>query len=223
MANNAPFIHAPSSGAPRQFLPLRGTPIDNESAMLQTQMAGVSQAGEAIRLRSFDNASDAVPVEGFQTILGSVSFSMLYNGSDTWDRMREASAVNLATTVASGAALTAEPGQWAIRSQPAAATQATVSRAAVASTRHVCKSITLSLLGVAAQGPIEFFLRDGATGAGAVLWSIRLQCPAGDVRTIVLSGVNIVGSVNTAMTLESGAAPAATNFASVALTGYDAT
>jgi hypothetical protein len=97
-----------------------------------------------------------------------------------------------------------------------------VTRAAVAAQRHVCRSITVSVAAVAAQGIIRFNLRDGATGAGTVLWSCAMIVLAGDSRQVTLSGLNIFGSVNTAMTLESAAAPAATNFATVSLSGYDA-
>jgi hypothetical protein len=49
-----------------------------------------------------------------------------------------------------------------------------------------------------------------------------MACLAGDGQTLVVSGLNIVGSLNTAMTLEFTAAPAATNFETVALTGHTA-
>ena len=72
------------------------------------------------------------------------------------------------------------------------------------------------------QAALEFVVRDGATGAGAILWRIKLACPAGDSRSVVLSGLNIIGSVATAMTVESVGAPAATNVATVTMTGYTA-
>ncbi len=111
--------------------------------------------------------------------------------------------------------------QWAVYHAPAAATQATISRAAVAGRRHVATSITVCLASVAAQAaPVVFSLRDGATGAGIIKWSATLVAPATYGQCVAVP-VNIVGSVNTAMTLESAAAPAASNFATVALTGYD--
>ncbi len=111
---------------------------------------------------------------------------------------------------------------WAVQHQPAAAAQATISKAAVATRRHVATSITVCVSAVAAQGTLIFNLRDGATGAGTILWSVRLMAPAGQGMCVSSGPVDIPGSLNTAMTLESAAAPAATNFATVALAGYDA-
>lgn len=144
-----------------------------------------------------------------------------WNGA-AFDRLRTLSAANLAAFAGVGGLVTAGPGEWALDSQPAAATQATVTRAAVAAQRHVCRSISVSLAAVAAQGIIRFNLRDGASGAGTVLWSTAMVVLAGDSKQVTISGLNIFGSVNTAMTLESSAAPAAGNFAQVSLSGYDA-
>lgn len=136
------------------------------------------------------------------------------------------SAANLATLAPNGASLAAAPGEWAINHTPAANTVATITRANVAGQRHVCRSITVTLIGLAAsaEATVLVNLRDGATGAGAILWSARLLV-AGVVGTqagITLSNLNIVGSVNTAMTLEFAAAGGANTFETVALTGYTA-
>jgi|SRR5882672_3905782 len=108
---------------------------------------------------------------------------------------------------------------WAINSAPVAATQATASKAAQAGFRHKCTGFSLGIDAVAAQGDIVFNLRDGATGAGTILWSMRLSAAAGTSRDITVAGLSIGGSGNTAMTLETVGAPAATNFAYVNLTG----
>lgn len=118
-------------------------------------------------------------------------------------------------------ALPAPPNTWAINHAPAAATKPTITRAAGgANVRHTATSITVCAVGVAAQGPITFNLRDGATGAGTVLWTATVSAPIGQSVCVSPAPVNIVGSRNTAMTLEAAAAPAATNFATVSLTGY---
>jgi hypothetical protein len=109
---------------------------------------------------------------------------------------------------------------WAVQHQPAATTAATITRAAVAARRHIATSITICTSGVAAQPTLLFNLRDGATGAGTILWSGRLSAAAGASSCVVVPNLLIVGTVNTAMTLESAAAPASTNFATVALTGH---
>lgn len=154
-------------------------------------------------------------------VLAAMARNQGWNGA-TWDRLRSLSAANLAAFTGVGGQVSAGPGEWAIQHTPAAATQATITRAAGgAGVRHVCRSITCSILAVAAQGQIILNLRDGGTGAGTILWSAQFSLSAGTSDRIALTGLNIVGSANTAMTLEVAAAPAATNFASVALTGYD--
>lgn len=172
------------------------------------------------RARFQSDSSDAIAT-GNGT-LSVMSYGMLFNGA-AWDRARSADATNLAAFAGLGAALSANPGEWAIEHRPAVSTQATITRAAgAAGVRHVCRSINASLVAVAAQTIIDVLLRDGATGAGAVLWSTRVSAPAGGNVQISLTGLNIVGSAATAMTLEFSGAPVATNFEGVALTGYDA-
>jgi hypothetical protein len=114
---------------------------------------------------------------------------------------------------------------WKVQHQPAAATQATISQAAAgAGIKNVCTSITCTLSSSAAPtaGRVVFNLRDGASGAGTILWSgaLSLQAVAGVCAPpIQISGLWIEGTANTAMTLESAAAPAANIFATVAMTG----
>lgn len=110
--------------------------------------------------------------------------------------------------------------EWADEHQPAAATQATISRAADAGGRHVAKSVTVSVCGAAAEsGIITFVLRDGATGAGTILWSCKLRAPINDSKSIAVP-MNAIGTKNTAMTLESTGAGAAGSELTVAITGY---
>lgn len=111
---------------------------------------------------------------------------------------------------------------WAVNHVPAAATQATISKAAgAAGTKHVCTSISATLCTVAtAQPDIKVYLRDGATGAGTVLLGQTLLMDANLVWTWTLGGLNIIGSDATAMTLEFSAAGAAATLSSVAMTGY---
>lgn len=173
------------------------------------------------RLRTApDNAdAQAALTQGLQAAIARMQ---AWNGA-TWDRLRTNSASVLSGATQSQGLLVAKPGEWAIQHTPAAATQATITRAAGgAGVRHVCRSITCSIVAIAAQGQIIVNLRDGATGAGTILWSAQFALLAGTSDRITLGDLNIVGSANTAMTLEVAAAPAATNFASVSLTGYDA-
>lgn len=178
-----------------------------------------SDAWDRLRVTSDAFDESAAVLTG---LLATVARGVVFNGL-TFDRARSPSAQNLAAFRSTGGQMVAEPGEWSVNLAPAAAVQATASRAAGGiGVRHVCRSITVTIAAVAIQPPLEFVVRDGATGVDAVLWRGRLSCVAGDSRDLSISGLNIIGSANTAMTVESVAAPAATNFATVTMTGYDA-
>lgn len=156
--------------------------------------------------------------------VGSIGY--LYNGA-AFIRSQSGSAANLAAQSASAAQLIQECGEWAINHTPVANTQATITRAAgAAGVRHVCKSITVTLIGLAAsaEATVLVNLRDGVTGAGTILWSARLLVMGltGSQAGITLGSLNIVGSAATAMTLEFAAAGGANTFETVSLTGVDA-
>lgn len=151
----------------------------------------------------------------------------LYNGTGSgatsqFDRGRSGSAANLSAQLSVGAEMTTLVGQWSINAQATAGTPS-VSRSAVASTRHVCTSVSVTIAaGATAQTPIIINLRDGATGAGTILRTWALSAPVNGSAVLVESGLNIPGSVNTAMTIEFASASAAAVVASVNLAGYDA-
>lgn len=160
-------------------------------------------------------------------LLGTVARGQIFDGT-TWDRKRSASAANIAAQTGAGAQIVSGPGDWSIAHTPGAATQATITRAAVASTRHVCTSISATLSNPPASdaGNRMIQLRDGATGAGTILWAQTMRTGGGATTfgnsiVINISGLNIVGSVNTAMTLEFDSAPSANCLEAVALTGHD--
>lgn len=115
-----------------------------------------------------------------------------------------------------------EVGAWAKQHTPAAATQATITQAAAgAGVRNVCKAITATVACAAtAQTPINIVLRDGASGAGTILWSAKLAAPANSAGVIAVAGLNIVGSPNTAMTLEFGGAGVANSEQTVSMSGF---
>lgn len=101
--------------------------------------------------------------------------------------------------------------EWAVAGVPGADAQATVTRAAAgAGVRHVCTSILAVYLGNFAGAPAPtnpnryVQLRDGASGVGTILWqsALSVQAVSGAVNKIELSGLRIVGSAATAMTLE---------------------
>lgn len=119
---------------------------------------------------------------------------------------------------------------WAVTSAPAANTQASASRPAssapvLAECRHVCSSISALLRGgttAPAAVQVTVNLRDGASGAGTVLasWTLVLAAAVAAQDQIVLQGLEIIGSPNTAMTLEFSAAGGANTFESVTMTGH---
>jgi hypothetical protein len=111
------------------------------------------------------------------------------------------------------------PLEWSVTHAPGANTQATISKAADVGGRHVVTSITGSITGTGASSLIHLELIDGASG-GTAIWSMAFEIAAGDHEEIALSGLNIVGTKNTAMTLEFDAAGGAATFQSVALTRY---
>lgn len=134
-----------------------------------------------------------------------------------------ASAAALGTQPVSNVELVTGPGEWTLTNAPVAATIATATRAASAGVRHILKSIQASVQAVAAQAaPLLVVVRDGATGVGTILWQDRLMAPIGFNDDISVSGINIVGTAGNAMTVEFTTAPAATNFATISATGYDA-
>lgn len=139
----------------------------------------------------------------------------------TYDRLRNSSAANMSSVASQPFALLVQtPGEWAQGSAPAAATQATTTKAGAAGVKHICKTISWSIAAVAAQGSIQINLRDSTTGAGVILWTKTVVLPVGGYANGDIN-VNIPGTTGNAMTLESSAAPAATNFASVSMTGID--
>jgi hypothetical protein len=111
---------------------------------------------------------------------------------------------------------------WAVNSTPAVSTQATASRAALTGNgRHVATNCSGSISTIAAQTNITLALRDGATGAGTVLWSETIICAINSPCVLSSGLIHATGSAATAMTCEWSGAPVATNFAVASLTGYD--
>lgn len=135
-----------------------------------------------------------------------------------------AGAAILGALSSAGALLVSHPGDWSINNTPAAATAATITRAAGgAGVRHVATSIsaTVATIGTAQAVALVLVLRDGATGAGTILWSKQVVLPVNAVWEVNISGLNIVGTAATAMTLEFVANNVAASFSSVSLTGHD--
>ena len=98
---------------------------------------------------------------------------------------------------------------------PASVTQA----AAGAGRKNVAKFISATVGRISAAGSFRLNLRDGASGAGTILQSWEIGVPnTGDSNSIVEGPFFIIGSANTAMTLEF-TGNAAANIQSVGLVG----
>jgi hypothetical protein len=159
-----------------------------------------------------------------------VSFPYVFNGTN-WDRLRAASLSNFPTSQTStarnsvGAQIVEKGSRWSNFNTSTASVQASLVWAAEASVRHVADCISFSAISsvTPAITAVAVNLRDGATGAGTVVHQWQLIIPAAtgqNVAPFSVCGLNIVGTTNTAMTIEFSSA--VTNvIESVSLTGYN--
>lgn len=153
------------------------------------------------------------------TLIGDYIFDELGQNSLT------ATAPNLTSALNLGPALSEKGARWSQVSTPAAGSQGTASKAAgAAGVRHVADCVTWSAGSIAAPAATQLVinLRDGASGAGTILWQTTLTTTttAGAAGNGFLCGLNLIGSSATAMTLEFSAL-LANESESVTLTGYD--
>lgn len=117
-------------------------------------------------------------------------------------------------------------GFWAIQHSPSANTRATITQPANAQGRNVADCVGITFVADAAAPTaisVGVFLRDGATGAGTILQAWRTAVPAvagQSAAPIEYCGLNVVGTRNTAMTLEFGAAGGANTIQTVSLSGH---
>lgn len=154
--------------------------------------------------------------------------SVFVEPNDGTNVFKSGSAANLAATnAATNAQLITRVADWVVTHAPAASNQASASKAAgVGGVRHVCTSVSFNLTqtstgGTPFTGVVN--LRDGATGAGSVLatWSIAVPTAACSNSNFSLSSLNIIGTADTAMTLEFTAGGGAQTVESCTITGYD--
>lgn len=124
------------------------------------------------------------------------------------------------SSIAQGAAssssvslLTVQASQIGINSTPAVNTQASASVAAGSATvRHMAARCSGSIATVAAQTQINLNLRDGATGAGTILWAGTILCAISSPCVLDSGPINTIGTAATAMTCEWSGVPAVGNF-----------
>lgn len=182
---------------------------------------------------SFDDGSMSVamvsvPTGGLSAALNYLgTLAVTYGHSSTGNaplRIHVGDGPNVSAASSSNSLMVQPPGEWSLTHAPAADTVATVTRGAPgAGAYNVIKSITADLTAVAAiTAPLTLVVRDGASGVGAIIWSRRLTAPAGETKSVEMDGLNIVGSEDTALTVEFTAAPGATNFETISVTGITA-
>ncbi len=174
------------------------------------------------RVKALADNADGQAANAVGALL-SLARNQGWNGA-TWDRLRTLSAANLAAQSGAGGLIAKGPGEWAIQHQPAADSQPTITRAAGgAGVRHVCTGLACSVAGAGAVAGFNVRLRDGATGAGTILWSTRLfNGTALPLTHVEATGLNIPGTANTAMTFEFDVATSGGGLGVVSMQGYDA-
>ncbi len=224
MANGSPAIQLVQSllvSGSTLITPQTGT-SDPAAGAGRSEQWGTNQAGVTapVTMLNLGNVGAIL----LANVNAPAALSLTYLGNGTTGIVPAATtdlASAGATVVPNGVQMVGAPSNWSQAVEPAADTLASTTKAAVAAQRHVCTAIGGSLVGVAAiAAPLYLRLRDGATGAGAILWSQAFVVPIGTCLNFAVSGLNIVGTENTAMTLEWSAGPGATNFETVSLSGH---
>ena len=133
--------------------------------------------------------------------------------------------VDTVTTVAGkerGVTVPPNGGQFALYHLPAATAQATVTQpAGAAGVKNVCTGVSFTSVTVGtAQTIISVSLRDGATGAGTILWSMQFIQTTNQVLAVHVPLPHIAGTAATAMTFEFSAGGVAASVQSVSMQGY---
>jgi hypothetical protein len=157
-------------------------------------------------------------------------FLKSFDGS-TFDKNRSASLTNFPTSVtltarnSIGAVLAEKGSRWSVTATAATGSQSSASIASEASVRHVVDCITFSAASTTAPALtlLGVSLRDGASGAGTVIWSHIVAIPAATGQNVVphsVCGLNLVGTTATAMTFEFQAGLANLQ-ESVSISGYN--
>ena len=109
--------------------------------------------------------------------------------------------------------------------EPAVNTIATISVPAQAGRRPCCTGIQLGVRTgtvAPAAASVTAVRRDGATGAGTILWqmTIPIGAVANSIVNLVIAGIHLPGTSGNAMTLEFTAAGGANTFETVNLQAH---
>jgi hypothetical protein len=108
---------------------------------------------------------------------------------------------------------------WNVVHAPSSATQAIATKSAgAAGVKHVCYGIIASIAcGATAQTPITVQLLDGAS----VILSVAISAPANQSQQVALTGIYMVGTAATSMTLQFSGAGVTSSVENVTLIGFD--
>lgn len=124
------------------------------------------------------------------------------------------------------AAIVIPKSGWSVTDAPLVNTAASCTKALHATKCNVCTGFTASLVGNDDTAPtagkkVKVSVYDGTVVANVKLYSVIMNLPkvAGDCRIVSVSGLWIVGTVGTEMTLAFDSAGGANTFESVAMTG----
>jgi hypothetical protein len=175
--------------------------------------------GSASNVGDANSASNAAAVSG-----------RAFNGND-FDRLRSADLTNMevSTTLTSrnsiGALQMERGSRWGVSVTASVGAASVTTIAAESGVRHIadCVSFSAGSTSAPALTLLTVNLRDGATGAGSIIWSQTVVVPNStgqNVEPFGLCGLGLVGTTNTAMTLEFSAG-LANLFQSTSLTGYN--
>ena len=221
----------PVGGANVGNAPLHGDAAGNLKVALSgpggapigAQHTAITNIGDTtpVTPQLWPEANDVTPPSSVYGLPVDASL-LAFDGTNN-PRLRAAAAAVLGAFSSFGSLLVHPVIGQPLTHSPAAATLATVNRAGAAGVRHVCKEITASLWSTAALAAVltlQVVVRDGASGAGAILWSATLSLPGaapviGAFDRIALTGLNIIGTAGNQMTVEFSAAGPANSVESI--------
>lgn len=178
--------------------------------------AAVQENNEAVP----DNTSRSWDCGIAASAVYRIRLAAISSGSGTINIVESSDQIEPAPTVS----LALPTGAFNIISNPAAGSQASASQAAAgALLRNVATGVCFSAGATTAPvlTALTVNLRDGATGAGTVKATFQIVIPASTGQSVLpfCTPINIIGSYNTAMTLEFSAG-LANLIESVSLQGY---
>lgn len=193
------------------------------------RMPGTSAAGVTVNTE-FPAAALLANATALPTTTGGYAVPMVYNGStldiqQSADRSTFFPAATLTARNSIGASVHEKGSRWSVISNPAAGSQATASISGEANVQHVADCISFSAASTTAPAltALTVNLRDGATGAGTVIWTFQVvisNATGQNVNPHTFCGLNLMGSTATAMTLEFSAS-LANLIQSVSLSGFN--